>query len=685
MRSARVWFLVVGLLSLVFFLNPIKAFAQTTTDSATTSAVPLNNFAAPNMDPNVPLNQHTYAQAVTIEVLSAIMCQITGIDPVDSSMPCLGINPETKRLGYSPDSLSPDASPKLGGILGATTGMISSTFQPPASGGIYSDYLSENFGIVKRTYAAPPPGPGYGFEGLKPIFKLWVAVRDISYSLLIIAFIFIGVGIMLRIKIDPRTVMTIQNQIPKVIICMILITFSYAIAAFMIDLMWVTTYAGINLITSSSPTINAGGEPLSTKATKQLLEIPIVYVNGVFHTSGEGKATASGIAHITGNVSAMVGNLLEAVIGDIFNIHKGDKCFKIKGPSKKSLGVGVGLSLLTLNPIPLAIPLFSAIKGSIPHPGQCVADFLGFVASIIVSLIIFVILIVALFKTWFNLLKAYIYTLLYVIVSPIMIVFGLLPSKPLGFSNWMRRLFVNVAVFPLTAFVIVGARVLMDVYDTHATADPLIPPLIGHNANLNFGSLLAFGALIMTPHLQTILQEKMGVKGIGSPGLVAAGIAGGAGVIGAPAGRAMKHLNRKDSQGRAVGALAVARKETADKAVKKVANSKLPGLRGAAGRIAERREALEGRDAFASEGMALKEVRRARKARNNPNDPYWTEKDRRTGQLLHPEGPPPRSTGPEPTKKRWLRGRKKAGSGSGEPTSEKPKGRGDSDREGGYL
>ena len=56
---------------------------------------------------------------------------------------------------------------------------------------------------------------------------------------------------MLRIKIDPRTVMTIQNQIPRVIICIILITFSYAFAGAMIDVMWAVTYMGVNKITQT--------------------------------------------------------------------------------------------------------------------------------------------------------------------------------------------------------------------------------------------------------------------------------------------------------------------------------------------------------------------------------------------------------------------------------------------------
>lgn len=44
---------------------------------------------------------------------------------------------------------------------------------------------------------------------------------------------------MFRVKISPQTVITIQNLLPKIIFALILITFSYAIAGFLMDLMYV--------------------------------------------------------------------------------------------------------------------------------------------------------------------------------------------------------------------------------------------------------------------------------------------------------------------------------------------------------------------------------------------------------------------------------------------------------------
>jgi hypothetical protein len=571
MRSARtIFFLLVlsvveGLLfALLFFVvTPSKVQAQTYPTPTPAYSPPLNQFTAPNVDSNVPQNQHTFVQSVTIEVVSALICQITGIDPIDPSQGCLGVNPQTRKLGLVKPPVDENGIPQLGGMLGATTDMIAMTYQAPATTGLYTQYLADNFGLVKKAHAQV----GYAFDGLRPILELWKAVRNIAYILLTLAFVFIGIGVMLRVKIDPRTVMTIQNQIPKVIIAIILITLSYAIAALLIDLMWVTTYAGINLLSDHYP---KAGETLAVKAGKVIINNPLSFTNQIFETP------SPGVFHITQQVSNNVGELLRNVMDGLFGTKPGDKCFG-----------GVG-------------SFFPGGKKFIDG-AACAAGVLAFLASITLKLVILVVLMVTLFKIWFNLIKAYIYTILYVIVSPVMIVFGLLPSKPMGFENWLRRLFVNIAVFPLTAFLIVAARLLMDLYN--ADKPLFVPPLVGNpQTGLNFGAIMAFGALLITPHLQVILQEKMGVKGIGSPGLIGAGIAGGAAVLGAPVGRAMKSLNRYDPRTGDIGMLAKGKRDVA-KAGLGIGNKMGIGM---ARRKLERTKILEQHgNLYGAEGQAL--------------------------------------------------------------------------------
>jgi hypothetical protein len=536
----RNWLPIVGFILIAIFLillSPSQIFAQT--NNTTTMPTTDKYFNSSNIDSNVSRNTYNNVQITTIELMATLICQITGIDPINPRLPCLGINPDTNKIGYTPATTDSDGTPKVGGLIGTATDMISYTFQPIATTSIYTSYISDRFGIVPTTYASHGANcdvvkNGYGFCGLMPIFHLWEVVRNIAYALLVLALTFIGIGVMLRVKIDPRTVMTIQNQIPKVIISIILITFSYAISAILIDLLWTTTYAGVNLIVNSSEAVKEikvgnGPESFAEKSSKQLLEIPLVYVNGIFHTSED-----NGIYYLTKKTANFVGQLIEEITKSILGVDDDNKkCFRL----------------------PLSIDF-----------GQCVGNALGFIATLAARLILFFVLVIALFKIWFNLLKAYVFTLLYVIISPVYIVFGLLPTKPLGFESWLRRFFANIAVFPLTAFILVGARVLASIYDTPDSPEFFIPPLIGHNAGSNFGALLALGAILIAPQIQTILREKLGVKQIGTPGIIAAGLASGAAVVGAPVGRAMKHLN--DPRTGDVGALAKLKRRSGETALK---------------------------------------------------------------------------------------------------------------------
>lgn len=312
MRSARAIICVVLFAAFFLLFGKTQSFAQTSTPPPAA-----NPFLAPNVDADVPRNQHTYTQAVTIEVLSAVICQITGIDPIDPSLGCLGINPETRKLGLVKPQFDENGNRELGGMLGATTDLIAATYQQPATSGVYSEYLADNFGIVQKAHAQET---SYGFNGLRPILKLWEAVRNIAYILLTLAFIFIGVGVMLRVKIDPRTVMTIQNQIPKVIIGIILITLSYAISAVLIDLMWVSTYAGVNVLSNHYP---KPGETLAQKANKNIINNPLTFTNQIFET-GKNGPFGNGVFHITQDTSNNVGEFLRQIVKDLLGVDDGE-------------------------------------------------------------------------------------------------------------------------------------------------------------------------------------------------------------------------------------------------------------------------------------------------------------------------------------------------------------------------
>lgn len=120
-----------------------------------------------------------------------------------------------------------------------TAGYIASIISdPPVSSATYVADLLQNAGFIKPAYAQ-----GVGFTGLSPILGVWKAFRNIAYFLFIIIFVIIGFMIMIRKKISNNAVLTIQEALPKIILTLIMITFSYAIAGLLIDLMYLSIFA----------------------------------------------------------------------------------------------------------------------------------------------------------------------------------------------------------------------------------------------------------------------------------------------------------------------------------------------------------------------------------------------------------------------------------------------------------
>src|SRR3989344_678784 len=158
-----------------------------------------------NTNPDVPQNLNTYTQSVFINIATTLSCIFTGIDPLSPQGKCLGVDPATNKIGYVEQG---------GGLMAITGNLIAFTFYIPVSTHDYGSFMASNFGIGEKAYAQE----GLGFDSLTPTLKLWEAFRNITYMIFVILFLIVGLGIMFRIKIDPRTVMTVQNQIPKIII-----------------------------------------------------------------------------------------------------------------------------------------------------------------------------------------------------------------------------------------------------------------------------------------------------------------------------------------------------------------------------------------------------------------------------------------------------------------------------------
>lgn len=117
----------------------------------------------------------------------------------------------------------------------------------PISGINYTKSIVGKFSLVKEANAQ-----GFGFNNAaQSVQFVWQATRNISYALIVLAVIVMAFMIMFRVKISPQLVVSVQSALPNIIASLILITFSYAIAGFMIDLMYVVIGIIASLLVST--------------------------------------------------------------------------------------------------------------------------------------------------------------------------------------------------------------------------------------------------------------------------------------------------------------------------------------------------------------------------------------------------------------------------------------------------
>lgn len=118
----------------------------------------------------------------------------------------------------------------INGVLAST--VVAMTTTPPASSIEYLADLGKTLGIIPKTAYAQ----GFGESAIAPLLSLWKIFRNIAYLALVIVFVIIGFMIMFRKKLNPQTVITVQEAIPRIVVTLLLITFSYAIAGLVIDI-----------------------------------------------------------------------------------------------------------------------------------------------------------------------------------------------------------------------------------------------------------------------------------------------------------------------------------------------------------------------------------------------------------------------------------------------------------------
>jgi hypothetical protein len=266
----------------------------------------------------------------------------------------------------------------------------------PISGIAYIKERLDNFSLVPVAHAQTP---GFGFNVLKPIQSMWVGIRNISYGLFVVATVILAFMIMFRVKINPQTVISVQSAIPKVVVALILTTFSYAIAGLMIDLMYVVIGL-VSLVAPSLTVFKVSGIDVFKFLTQSNIFLVLV-----------GYLTSLAIS-LVALTTISIGAILTAAAAEVTT----------------ALILGSGGALLLL----------------------------------IVILIVIVVLVIAwmIIKIIWSLVKAFATILLLVIFGPLQIAAGVIIPN-FGFTAWLRSLASALGVFVVTGVLLLFSIVFL--------------------------------------------------------------------------------------------------------------------------------------------------------------------------------------------------------------------------------
>jgi len=106
----------------------------------------------------------------------------------------------------------------------------------------------EKLPIVGKTFAAPLD---YNMPLLRSAYDLWELVRNVSLGIISVILLYTGIMIILRKRVSSQIVVSVQYAIPKIVIGLLLIIFSYPIGSAITGISW-GLYRGATSIVGSA-------------------------------------------------------------------------------------------------------------------------------------------------------------------------------------------------------------------------------------------------------------------------------------------------------------------------------------------------------------------------------------------------------------------------------------------------
>lgn len=250
---------------------------------------------------------------------------------------------------------------------------------------------------VMATYAQGGGGEGYAFLQNNGIEQLWGFMRNIAYGIFVVIVMAAGFMVMFRSKLASGQAVSVMNALPGIFIGLILVTFSFAIVGFILDI----------------------GRLLSMIVASSMQDL------------------------VPGKESVFIGDPVQ-MIKEAFGTTMGGSMVPWVGTSL--LGGGTGI---VAGGLAVAGGLGSFLKVFLAPA----ATLVGLIA-LVVLLVIAAIAGYAVIRVYVALVMAYIKILIELVFSPLYIVLGSLPGRSDAFMQWIKRVFSHVLVFPVVIFIL---------------------------------------------------------------------------------------------------------------------------------------------------------------------------------------------------------------------------------------
>ncbi len=423
------------------------------------------------------------------------------------------------------------------GALGMTSTLVYTLYQtPPLTSSEYLADLGERFNPVKTAHAQVR---GSGSRVTAPVLGIWKMMRNLAYLAMTLVFIITGFMIMLQRKINPQTVISIQNALPGLVVGLIMITFSYFFAALIVD----TSYLSINLIgnilekthydTQLSNSTQTLLKPGTTRDIMKNESVVSLYASFIGHT-GDARIPLQNTVESSFNFLKQGTFLEELINGILFTIG----C---------SYGYAAGFSVIPAN-IDILGNGVGTLSSVIGGYAGCLAAGGGlawqkfYIAGVILYLVLTFMLLVAMFRVVFSLIGCYIQIVILTAVAPLYFLMSALPGRGGTSGQWFKSMLGNVMVFPAIYVVFIfaafmgsttagsngpagGAGIISDKFPGIAAFDYTSTflrdsslPLFGGLPSDLVRMLVAYGLLLGMAGIPDMVKGAFGAKG-GLPGI----------------------------------------------------------------------------------------------------------------------------------------------------------------------